>query len=66
MDAMEKEAWKEAGYRERYAMKHGKKKIEKWGAFGGKEVWRYFYSTDDPYQDANGAAWFPQESRWVG
>lgn len=58
----EKEAWKAAGYRERYAMQYGSKEIKK---ENGKKYLVYSYSENDPYQDANGAMYDATEGRWV-
>lgn len=59
---VEKEAWKAAGYRERYAMQYGAKEIKK---ENGKKYLVYTYSQNDPYQDANGATYDATEGRWV-
>lgn len=58
----EKEAWKAAGYRERYAMQYGSKEIKK---ENGKKYLVYSYSENDPYQDANGAMYDVTEGRWI-
>lgn len=59
----EAKAYNAAGYRERFAMKNGTKKVEKWG---NRTVWRYFYSPTIEYQDANGATYDPEREVWVG
>ena len=55
-------AYDRGGYRERYAMIHGRKetKTEK-----GHKIWIFRYSPDDEYQDANGATYDATTGRWV-
>ena len=49
------------GWRERYAIDHGKAiQTEE----GGHKVIRWYYDHNDPYQDANGAMWDVTEQRW--
>ena len=51
-----------AGYREKYAMKHGKpKKIQT----NGRTLYKYTYSPADSYQDANGATYDATNKKWV-
>lgn len=56
-------AMQAAGYREKYAMKHGtaKKKI-----INGHELYIYSYSPELDYQDANGATWDETIKKWIG
>lgn len=56
-------AYAEAGYREKYAMEHGKKTTKR--DRRGHTLWVFTYSADDPYQDANGATYDATEGRWV-
>ena len=58
----EAKAYKAAGYRERYAIDHGKAKQS---VFGGHTVIRWWYDRNDPYQDANGAMWDVDRQAWV-
>lgn len=55
-------ATKTAGYREQYAMKHGKetKRTE-----NGETVYIFTYSETDPYQDANGATYNATRQKWT-
>ena len=51
-----------AGYREKYAMKHGTPhKI----TTNGRTLYRYTYSANDEYQDANGATYDATRKTWV-
>ena len=51
-----------AGYREKYAMDHGKRVI----IFqNGREYWKFSYSPDAEYQDANGATWDVAERKGI-
>ena len=52
-----------AGYRERYAMDHGKREIK---VVGKHTLWIFRYSSDDPYQDGNGATYDVTEGRGRG
>lgn len=61
---MRNRAYTEAGYREKYAMEHGKRKTKR--DRRGHTLWVFTYSTDDPYQDGNGATYDATEGRWVG
>lgn len=54
-----KEAKRKAGYRERYAVQNGELNIN-------GNLWIFVYSTDDPYQDANGATYDCTEGKWIG
>ena len=55
-------AKKTAGYRERYAMNHGKIHAK---SENGERSYTWTYSTLDPYQDANGATYNASRGRWV-
>lgn len=61
---MRNRAYETAGYREKYAMKHGKKTTKR--DHRGHTLWVFTYSTDDSYQDANGATYDASEGKWVG
>lgn len=56
------EATNRAGYRERYAMTHGKetRRIE-----NGRTLFVFKYSTLLPYQDANGATYDATTRAWI-
>lgn len=51
-----------AGYRERYAMEHGKRQVI---YQHGEKYFVFTYSADDPYQDANGAMFNTARGVWV-
>lgn len=57
------QATTEAGWRERYAMKHGKPatKYE-----NGEKLIIFTYSAREEYQDANGATYSATRRAWVG
>ncbi len=55
-------AYDRAGYRERYAMTHGRKETK---TMRGHKLWIFRYSPDDEYQDANGATYDVTEGRWI-
>lgn len=57
------DAVRTAGYREMYAIEHGTRTL-KWD--GGHRLWVFKYSTEDSYQDGNGATFDTTEGRWVG
>lgn len=57
-------AYEAGGYRERYAMEHGKGELKR-NPSNLNTLWVFTYSADDPYQDANGATWDFVERRWV-
>lgn len=63
MTATEKrEARERAGFREKYAMEHGKaRKIKA----NGKVFYKFTYSKEDSYQDANGATYDATRKAWV-
>lgn len=61
---MKNRAYTEAGYREKYAMEHGKRTVKR--DRRGHILWVFTYSTDDSYQDADGATYDATEGRWVG
>lgn len=58
-----KEALESAGYREKYAIENGKEVV-----FYNRNhrMIEFRYSSDDDYQDANGATYDATEGRWVG
>lgn len=51
-----------AGYREKYALEHGKptKKM-----VNGHTLYIFKYSASDPYQDANGATYDASRRAWI-
>ena len=51
-----------AGYRERYAMEHGQRVVF---FQNGKEFWKFSYSPDAEFQDANGATFCVANGKWV-
>lgn len=53
-----------AGEREKYAMEHGTKKVN-FDRQSGEMSWSWYYSEDDPYQDANGATYSINKHAWV-
>lgn len=61
---MKNRAYAEGGYREKYAMEHGKRSVKR--DHRGHTLWVYRYSTEIEYQDANGATYDATEGRWVG
>lgn len=56
-------AWETAGYRERYAMEHGRKSVHR--DKRGHTLITYRYNEFMEYQDANGATYDATEGRWV-
>ena len=60
--AILKEAYKKGGFRERYAMDFGEKKVV---SMGGHRCYRFTYSEKDTYQDANGATYDAVRKEWV-
>lgn len=60
----ESSAYETAGFRERYAMEHGK--LHVWKDQRGHILWRFTYSPNDSYQDANGSTFDVTERRWIG
>lgn len=57
-------AMQEAGYREKYAMQHGRP--VKCNDYKPHECYEFVYSSADPYQDANGATWDETIKKWIG
>ena len=57
------EAYNAAGFRERYAMENGTKSIV---YLNGHKCYKFTYSKDVDYQDANGALYDTVEKRWRG
>ena len=55
-------AYKEAGYREKYAMKNGNKSTI---YIRDHKCYKFTYSADDKYQDANGAIYDTIEKKWI-
>lgn len=56
------EARKKAGFRENYAMQHGK---EHKTITGGEVCYKFTYSSADAYQDANGATYNATRGTWT-
>lgn len=57
------EMFNSAGYRERYAMKHGKPSVV---YYGSHKCYKFTYSADDEYQDANGSLYDTITKSWRG
>ena len=55
-------AKEKAGWRERYAMRHGKAEEV---TIGGHPCLRFTYSPDEEYQDANGATFCIDRREWI-
>ena len=63
MKATEKAtATAKAGYREKYAMKNGKEERKE---MNGHILYIFTYSTNDKYQDANGATYDATRKTWI-
>lgn len=62
MTTKEKIAYKQGGYRERYAMENGNKAVTHECQ---RELWTYTYPSDWDYQDANGAIYDATHGKWV-
>ena len=60
---MKNRAYETAGYRERFAMEHGKRTVKR--DHRGHTLWVYKYSPHVDYQDANGSTYDATEGRWV-
>lgn len=58
-----KKAYELAGYREAYAMEHGNKSIV---YVNGRKCFKFTYSENEEYQDANGALYDTMAARWIG
>lgn len=56
-------AWKQAGFREKYAMENGQMNVFKDDR--GHIMWRFKYDKSHEFQDANGALYDETEERWV-
>lgn len=61
---MRNRAYETAGYREKFAMEHGKRSVKR--DRRGHTLWVYKYSHEVDYQDANGSTYDATEGRWVG
>ena len=57
------DAYTKGGYRERYAMDHGRPEMK---MHGDHKVVRFWYDSKDDYQDANGATWDTVTKQWIG
>lgn len=57
-----KKAYNAGGFRERYAMKYGKKTIV---TISGHKCYKFTYSTRNKYQDANGATFDTVRGCWI-
>lgn len=51
-----------AGWRERYAMEHGKRATI---YINGEKCYKFTYSTENEYQDANGATFNTARRAWT-
>lgn len=58
----EQRAFKNAGFRERYAMEHGKKEVK---IINKHRCIKYTYSNEKEYQDANGATYDTVTNNWI-
>ena len=56
-------AYEKGGYRERYAMDYGCKKVI---YINNHKCYKFTYSTDDDYQDGNGAIYDTVRETWIG
>lgn len=56
------EAYKNGGYRERYAMENGNKTIV---YVDGRKCFKFTYSNKKEYQDANGAIYDTERKSWI-
>lgn len=52
-----------AGYREKYAMQHGKEERKE---INGHILYIFKYPATDEYQDANGATYDATRKTWIG
>lgn len=57
-----KEAYRNGGFRERYAIDFGKKETV---TIRGHRCYRFTYSEKDTYQDANGAVYDAVTKQWI-
>lgn len=57
-----RKAYETAGYRERYAMENGNKAVI---YVNGQKCFKFTYSADLEYQDANGAIYNTVTKRWI-
>ena len=57
-----KTAYAKGGYRERYAIEHGNKRTV---YMNGHKCFKFTYSSDDEYQDANGAIYDTVAKNWI-
>lgn len=55
-------AYLKGGFRERYAMTHGKRTII---TLRGNKCYKFTYSTENEYQDANGSTYDTVERKWI-
>ena len=56
------EAFHSGSFRERYAMEHG---IKKTVYVNGHKCFKYTYSPNEKYQDANGATYDIVKKKWI-
>lgn len=57
-----REAYNNGGYRERYAMENGNKTIT---YRNGQKCFKFTYSPNEEYQDANGAIYNTVMKSWI-
>lgn len=57
-----KEAYNNGGYRERYAMENGNKAVV---YVNGQKCFKFTYSRNKEYQDANGATYNTVTKSWI-
>lgn len=55
-------AYEAGGFRERYAMEHGNRSVV---CENGHACFKFTYSKNDEYQDANGATYDTVRGEWV-
>lgn len=55
-------AYAQGGFRERYAMDNGQCEVV---YINGHKCYKFTYSTDLEYQDANGATWDSSRQTWI-
>ena len=63
VDYEKREMMGNAGFRERYAVSVGERKVK---TIRGHKCYVFTYSSDDEYQDANGATYDTVTKSWIG
>lgn len=62
MTTQEKIMYNAGGYREKFAMKNG---VKKEYTANGHKLYKFTYSSNIEYQDANGATYDATEKAWI-